>query len=144
MLKQEDKNSFINAMGKEMTEHDNGKHWKIFHKANLNQSIIKSIWYFKRKCDPARTIKNIKASGFTHRRTQQWEESYFETHAPAVSWLSSHFLLALSIVLSLDTRSIDFTMVCIQAKIRKTCACKFPGDMKFKKKRAQELFACNY
>ena len=49
---------------------------------------------------------------------QRWGESYFETHAPVVNWLSVRLLLTLSVALDLDTRSIDFTMAYSQAKLK--------------------------
>ena len=53
-----------------------------------------------------------------HRGVQRWGESYFETHAPVVNWLSVRFLLALSVALYLDTRSIDFIIACLQDNLK--------------------------
>ena len=49
-MKQEDKISFVDAMEKEILDHENGEHWSIVHCNNLpnKERPIKAIWSFKR------------------------------------------------------------------------------------------------
>ena len=106
-------------MDKEMSAHKNGKQWQVVRKSEVKQSIIKAMWTFKRKRDPTGVITKHKARTCAHGYMQRWGESYYETHAPVVNWLSVRFLLTMSIALNLDTRSIDFTMACLQEKLKK-------------------------
>ena len=50
-MKQEDKMSFVDAMEKEILDHENGKHWSIVQRNTLPNKArpIKAIWYFKCK-----------------------------------------------------------------------------------------------
>ena len=61
---------------------------------------------------------------------QRWGESYYETYAPVVNWLSVRFLLTMSIALDLDTRSIDFTMAYAQAPLKAPVYMEIPWGFK--------------
>ena len=45
-------------------------------------------------------------------------ESYWETFAPVVTWVTTRLMLAISITCELRTRSIDFIQVYVQAEIK--------------------------
>ena len=48
---------------------------------------------------------------------QQWVVSYWETYAPVVNWISVRFLLILSELVGLESRTIDFVLVFPQADL---------------------------
>ena len=41
---------------------------------------------------------------------QQWGINYWETYAPLVNWISIRFLLVLSEIVGLESKSIDFVL----------------------------------
>ena len=81
-IQQDDKLSFIDAMEKEITDHENGGHWSIFHRDTLPNKArpIKSIWSFKRKQKPIGEMLKHKARLYAHGVMQQWGESYWDTY----------------------------------------------------------------
>ena len=50
-MKQEDRMLFVEAMGKEINDHEEGKHWTIVQRLLVLATVktIKAIWSFKRK-----------------------------------------------------------------------------------------------
>ena len=75
-------------MEKEMSAHDNGKHWEIIRKSKVKGSIIKVVWSFKRKRDPSCLITKHKARTCAHSEKQRWGEGYRETYVPVINWFS--------------------------------------------------------
>ena len=118
MLKQHDKNDFIRAMEKEINGHREGKHFDIVRKSDTIGTIIKSTWSFKLKRDSSGSLTKHKARTCAHGGMQRWGEGCYEIYAPVVNWLCIRFLLTMSVALTLDTRSIDFTMACPQADLK--------------------------
>ena len=48
---------------------------------------------------------------------QQWGVNYWETYAPVVNWISVRFLLILSELAGLESRTIDFVLAFPQADL---------------------------
>ena len=48
---------------------------------------------------------------------QQWGVNYWETYAPVVNWISVRFLLTLSEIVGLESRTIDFVLAFPQAEL---------------------------
>ena len=76
--KQDDKLDFVDAMEKEISDHEKGGHWSIVHHDTLPNRArpIKAIWSFKRKRKPDGELLNNKALLCAHGRMQQWGNSY--------------------------------------------------------------------
>ena len=97
MLRQEDRSKFAEAMSKEIHDHNTKNHWRVIRRSEAgNNKIIKSIWSFKRKRSPSGDLTKHKGRICAHGGMQRWGESYFETYAPVVNWLSVRFLLTMS------------------------------------------------
>ena len=119
MLQQEDKNDFIEAMQKEVNDHESRDHWTVIPRSLIpnGTKTIMAIWSFKRKRFPDGRIMKYKARLCAHGGMQTWGENYWETYSPVVNWLSVRTLLAISVVHDLDTRAIDFTLAFPQADL---------------------------
>ena len=119
MLKLDDRASFVEAMRKEVEDHEKRKHWTIVPRKNMptNAKTILAIWSFKRKRLPDGSISKYKARLCAHGGMQRWGENYWETYAPVVNWISIRVLLILSLIFDLKTRSLDFVLAFPQAKL---------------------------
>jgi hypothetical protein len=119
VFKQEDKADFIQAMRKEVQDHESRNHWTVLPRSAIpsGTKTILSIWSFKRKRYPDGRVLKHKARLCTHGGMQTWGENYWETYAPVVNWLSVRTLMALSIIHDLETRSIDFILAFPQAEL---------------------------
>ena len=53
-MKQEDRMKFVEAIEKEISDHEDGNHWSVVHRNTLPPKAkpIKAIWSFKRKGKP--------------------------------------------------------------------------------------------
>ena len=73
-MKQDDKIAFVDAMEKEISNHEKGGHWSIVHRDTLpnKERPIKVIWSFKRKRKPDCEILNHNACLCAHVVMQQW------------------------------------------------------------------------
>ena len=81
MLKQDDRADFIEAMVKEVKDHEKRKHWERVPRSEipLGTKTIMSIWSFKRKRLPFGMILKYKARLCAHGGMQQWGVNYWET-----------------------------------------------------------------
>ena len=75
------------------------------------------IWAFKRKRLPSGKLIKNKARLCAHGGQQQWGINYWETHTPVLNWTSVQFLLDLSHVCVLESKSIDFVLEFTQAAL---------------------------
>ena len=62
-MKQDEQIAFIDAMEKEISDHEKGGHWSIVHRDTLPNKArpIKAIWSFKRKQKPDGELLKHKA-----------------------------------------------------------------------------------
>ena len=119
MLKQDDAVEFIKAMQKESNDHSSRGHWEIVKRYEIPPGVktIQAIWSFKRKRFPDGTLNKFKARLCAHGGMQQWGINYWETYAPVVNWISVRFLLILSEIAGLESRTIDFVLAFPQADL---------------------------
>ena len=119
MFKEHDRADFVKAMQKEIDDHESRGHWSVVDRSQIppKMKTILAIWSFKRKRKPDGTIIKHKARLCAHGGMQQWGINFWETYAPVVNWLSVRTLLILSLVLDLETRSIDFVLAFPQADL---------------------------
>ena len=112
MLKQDDASDFIKAMEKESNDHSSRGHWEIVKRFEIPPGVktIQEIWSFKRKRFPDGTLNKHKACLCAHGGMQQWGVNYWETYAPVVNWISARFLLILSKLAGLESRTIYFVL----------------------------------
>ena len=70
-MKQEDKMSFVEAMEKEISDHEAGCQWSVVHRDTLPNKArpIKSIWSFKRKRKPESELLKHIPDGYEDRKS---------------------------------------------------------------------------
>ena len=96
-----------------------GKHWKVIRMLEaVHSRMIKLVWSLKRNLLSSGHLTKYKARMCTHSGTQRWGESHCKNHVPICNCLGARFLLTVSIVLDLNTRSIDFTLAFSQDKLK--------------------------
>ena len=119
MLKQDDASEFIKAMEKESYDHASRGHWEIVKRSEIpsGTKTIQAIWSFKHKRFPDGSLNKHKARLCADCGMQQWGVNYWETYAPVVNWISVRFLLTLSEIVGLESRTIDFVLAFPQADL---------------------------
>ena len=127
-MRQEDKLSFVDAMEKEILDHEEGCHWSIVHRSTLPNTArpIKAIWSFKRKRKPDGELLKHKARLCAHGGMQQWGDSYWETYSPVVNMLTVRLILAISKRHNLDSKAIDFVLAFPQADLEEDIWMQLP------------------
>lgn len=117
ILSQPDKQEFLEAMVKELKEHESRGHWSVVLRSTMPEGTkpIQAIWSFKCKHFPDGALNKHKARLCAHGGMQQWGINYWERYAPIVNWISVHFLLIIAKILGLDTQVIDFVLAFPQA-----------------------------
>ena len=126
-MRQPDREEFIKAMVKELKDHHENKHWKLVLRSSIGDAkTVKAIWAFKRKRRPDGSILKYKARLNAHGGMQIYGETYWDTYAPVVNWISIRMMLTLSVIHSLHTKSIDFTLAFPQADVETTIYMEVP------------------
>ena len=136
MLKLPEIKEFVIAMQKEIEDHQSRDHLETFLRKNLpsGTKTILSIWAFKVKRNPDGRILEHKAQLNAHGGMQRWGIDYWETYAPVVNWISVRLLLILSIIHSLNTKSIDFVLAFPQATLERDVFMKLPYGFECREK----------
>ena len=131
MLKQPDSTDFIQAMIKEVQDHEQRNHWTVIprHQVPKGVKTILAIWSFKRKRFPDGRLNKHKARLCAHGGMQTWGVNYWETYSPTVNWISVRFLLIVAEILKLDTRAIDFVLAFPQADLDVPVYMELPSGM---------------
>jgi hypothetical protein len=111
-ITQEDAHLFVEAMQKEVADHELRNHWTIIHCSTVSKTakLIQAIWSFKRKQCPDGTLVKHKARLWAHGRMQQWGTNYWETYSPVVNMVTVHLILLLARIYKLDLKAIDFVL----------------------------------
>ena len=118
-VKQDDWESFVEAMQVEVKAHEEGGHWTMVPCLSLPSKAkpIKAIWSFKRKRFPDGRLNKHKARLCAHGGMQRWGQNYWETYSPVVNALTVKILLVIAKLHKLDSKSIDFVLAFPQADL---------------------------
>jgi hypothetical protein len=117
-MQQPDRSSFIRAMVKEVNDLFENDVWQLRRRSELGAvQTIKTVWSFKRKRSPDGTITKHKARLCAHGGMQVEGVHFWDTYSPVVQMTTVRILLTLSLLLRLQSRSIDFTLAFTQAPI---------------------------
>ena len=78
MMHQEDMPKFVEAMQKEVVDHNEREHWDLIPRSEMpaGMKTILAVWSFKRKRLPDGTITKWKARLCCHGGMQQWGVNY--------------------------------------------------------------------
>ena len=118
-MQQDDRLLFIEAMEKEIADHEERDHWTIVERSTIPKTAktIKAIWSFKRKRFPDGRLNKHKARICAHGGMQQWGENYWETYSPVVNAMTVKLLLVIAKIHGLESKSIDFVLAFPQAEL---------------------------
>ena len=108
MKRQPDKPQFVTAMQKEISDHEQHKHWKLVHQSETKGAkTIMEIWSFRRKRDNIMVkVTKYKARICVHSGMQEKVINYWETYAPVVQCMSVRIMLTQGAIENLHTKSI--------------------------------------
>ena len=119
-LRQPDREEFLKAMNKELTDHIDRKHWKVvpLKSVSRGKKPIPMVWSMKRKRDPLGNITKWKARlcAGGHRSVEFVD--YWSTYSPVVSWSTVRILITMALVNDWKMRSIDFVLAFPQAPVK--------------------------
>jgi len=118
-MKEKDKAFFVEAMEKEILDHETRNHWTLQSRSTIPSvtKTIKAIWSFKRKRFPDGRLNKHKARICAHGGMQQWGENYWETYSPVVNAMTVKLLLIIAKLHKLESKSIDFVLAFPQADL---------------------------
>jgi hypothetical protein len=111
-MTQEDAHLFIEAMQKEVADHELQNHWTIDHCSTVPRTtkLIQAIWSFKRKQCPDGTLVKHKARLCAHGGMPQLGTNYRETYSPVVNMVTVRLILLLAQIYKLDSKAINFIL----------------------------------
>ena len=119
-LRQPDKENFIAAMHKELSDHVLRKHWKVVPLSSVpsHKVCLPMVWAMKRKRNPLGEITKWKARlcAGGHRSVEFVD--YWDTYSPVVAWQTIRLVFTLAIVNQWHIHSIDFVLAFPQADIK--------------------------
>jgi hypothetical protein len=118
-MTQEDTRLFVEAMQKEVADHELRIHWTIVHCSTVPKTTkpIQAIWSFKRKQRPDGTLVKHKARLCAHGGMQQWGTNYWETYSRVVNMVTVHLILLLAQIYNLESKTIHFVIAFPQAEL---------------------------
>ncbi len=118
-MTQEDAHLFVEAMQKEVADHELRNHWTIVHRSTVPKTAkpIQAIWSFKHKQHPDGTLVKHKARLCAHGKMQQSGTNYWETYSPVVNMVTVHLILMLARIYKLESKAIDFVLAFPQAEL---------------------------
>jgi hypothetical protein len=118
-ITQEDAHLFVEAMQKEVTDHELRNHWTIVRCSTAPRTTkpIQAIWSFKHKHCPDGTLVKHKARLCAHGRMQQWGTNYWETYSPVVNMVTVCLILLLTWMYKLESKAIHFFLAFPQADL---------------------------
>jgi hypothetical protein len=119
-LREPDREKFIEAMEKEIRDHEERKHWEIVRRDSLPKGtpVLPAVWSMKRKRRLAtREVYKWKARLTIHGGKQQHGVNYWDTYSPVVRWSTIRLFLILASVNQWHTRQLDFVLAYPQAPV---------------------------
>jgi Reverse transcriptase (RNA-dependent DNA polymerase) len=99
ILNQPDKQQFIEAMVREIEDHNEKQHWRLVRRNTLppETRVLPSVWSVRRKRDLSTgEATKWKARLNVDGSKQQAGIDYDQTYAPVASWVSARLILLLA------------------------------------------------
>ena len=113
-----DRDKFIDAMAREVKDHENYDHWELISKTAVPKGtiILPAVWSMKRKRHiQTNEVYKWKARLNVHGGKQIKGIHYWETYSPVVKWSSVRLFLTLAAINGWKTRQMDFILAYPQA-----------------------------
>jgi len=118
-LRQPDREEFIKAMHKELSDHIGRKHWKVVPIRSIphGRTPIPMVWSMKRKRNPIGEIIKWKARLCAGGHRQIFGIDYWSTYSPVVSWNTVRLMVIMAKLMEWHIQSIDFVLAFPQAPV---------------------------
>ncbi len=118
-MTQEDAHLFIEAVQKEVADHELWNYWTIVHCSTVLRTAkpIQAIWSFKHKQHPDGILVKHKARLCAHGGMQQCGTNYWKIYLPAVNMVTVYLILLLAWLYKLDLKAIDLVLAFPQAEL---------------------------
>jgi hypothetical protein len=97
-MTQEVAHQFIEAIQKEVADHELQNHWTIVYPSTVPRTAkpIQAIWSFKHKQHPDGALVKHKTRLCAHGRMQQWGTNFWEIYSPVVNMVTVRLILLLA------------------------------------------------
>jgi len=119
-MREPDREKFIEAMQKEIKDHEERGHWEVVPRDSLPKGtpILPAVWSMKRKRRlTTREVYKWKARLTIHGGKQQYGVNYWDTYSPVVRWSTIRLFLILASIHGWHTRQLDFVLAYPQAPV---------------------------
>ena len=119
-LKQKDRDKFIDAMVKEVRDHESRYHWRVIKRTEVPEGhkVLPAVWAMRRKRRiQTKEVYKWKARLNLHGGKQEHGVNYWETYSPVVDWAAIRLCMILSIINNWISVQIDFVLAFPQAPI---------------------------
>jgi Reverse transcriptase (RNA-dependent DNA polymerase) len=129
ILQEPDCHKFIEAMDKEISQHNEWKNWKLVPRINVPRllRVLPSVWAMRRKRDlTTGVITKWKVRINVYGSKQQYGIDYDETYALVASWASIWLILLISCLNNWVRRQIDYVQAFPQAPIEQELYIEIP------------------
>jgi hypothetical protein len=137
-LRAPDRSQFLEAMQKEIQDHEDLKHWELVPRANIPQgtTVLPSVWSMKRKRRiDTREVYRWKARLNLHGGKQIKDVHFWETYSPVVKWSSIRLFLTLVVIKGWHSRQVDFVLAYPQADIETEMYMEIPKGFEYQHSR---------
>ena len=137
-LRQPDREQFIEAMQKEIQDHEKRKHWVLVKRNQIpsNMRVLPAVWSMRRKRRiDTREVYKWKARLTIHGGKQEFGINYWETYSPVVKWSTIRLFLTLTLLSDWKTRQLDFVLAFPQAPVECDLYMEVPMGYKMKGNR---------
>ena len=133
-LQAPDRDNFIQAMQKEVQDHEDKQHWELMPWSEVPEGtiILPAVWSMKCKHHiKMNSVYKWKAHLNVHGSKQVKDLHYWETYSPVVKWSSIWLFLTLTIVKGWHTWQVDFVLAFPKANIETNLYMAIPRGFKF-------------
>jgi histone deacetylase 1/2 len=137
-LQAPDRKQFIEAMQREIKDHEELKHWELVPRSTVPRDtlILPSVWAMRRKRRiDTREVYRWKARLNLHGGKQVKNVHFWETYSPVVKWSSIRLFLTIALVRGWHTRQVDFVLAYPQADIETELFMEIPRGFEFQHSR---------
>jgi len=135
-MKQPDREEFLKAMIKVVTDQKDNGNFTIIHKSKVPEgaSILPAVWQMKRKREISTgRVKKWKARLNIDGSRMQHGVHYDQTYAPVASWNSIRMLLTMTAVHGWHTKQLDYVSAFPQAPVEKPMYMRIPRGFEIDK-----------
>ena len=128
-MKEHDKQSFIEAMRKEIRDQSQNGNFTIMNRDELptGKRVLKTVWQMRRKRDiKSRAVKKYKARLNVDGSRMIRGVDYDETYSPVATWRTIRLIMTLAAQKGWHTRQLDYVLAFPQAPVERELYMEIP------------------